>query len=214
MKLLSVRLARALWLMDIGELNPRGKDVFFHLFPALLEEYKFKVYPKAGDDFSQGMKFSGGEFVKEDGTVLAVNVTLFTDGIAADTYSSTTDSDNFLADVLEDLPEMGFAFEPSMVRGKAYTSQLNVSCSNPLSALNPRLNNFASRITSELGGVTAFEFSAIEFWPDQTKAYKPASFSFQKRTGDAPSDNRYWSQAPLPTDKHVELLDDLEAILS
>ncbi|MGA2599475.1 MAG: hypothetical protein ABSH09_21080 [Bryobacteraceae bacterium] len=214
MKLLSVGLARAMWFVDIGELNPSGKDVFVHLFPALLEEYKFKRYPKPGDDLSQGMKFSGGEFVKKDGTVLTVSITLFNDAIAADTYSSTTDSDNFLGVILGGLPDLGFSYDRAMVRRKAYTSQLNVVSSNPLSAINPKLIDLAKRIASGVGGVSLFEFSAIEFWPDQTKTYKPASFSFQKRTGDAPSDNRYWSQAPLPTDKHLELLDELEAILS
>src|SRR5882724_7314319 len=96
MKLLSVGLARALWFIDINELNPGGKDIYTHLFPSFVEDYKFKTFPKQGDNLSDGMKFTLGEWVKDDGTVLTVNVTVFSDGIAADTFSSTKDSEDLL----------------------------------------------------------------------------------------------------------------------
>src|SRR5258708_4580765 len=109
MKLMSVVLARALWFLDVNELNPGGKDAYIHLFPALLEDYKFKTVPKPGDDFKDGMKFMHGEYVNEDGDVLVINVTIYHDGIAADTYSSTKDSEKFLEEALGALPERGFA---------------------------------------------------------------------------------------------------------
>jgi hypothetical protein len=213
MKLLSVGLARALWFLDVNDLNPGGKDIYTHLFPALLEDYKFKTYPKAGDDLSQGMKLMNGEFVKKDGTVLVVNCTVFNDGIAVDTFSSTADSEELLEEVLTGLPDLGFAYEPEMVRRKAYVSQVNVKCSKALYALNPRLADFAERISSAVSG-TVFTFSAVEFWPDQTLVIKPANFSFQRKIGDPQDSDRYWSQAALPTDKHLELLEEFEALLS
>jgi hypothetical protein len=82
-----------------------------------------------------------------------------------------------------------------------------------MSLLNPKLDDFAARIASSLGGNPAFGFASIEFWPDQTQSYKPSTFSFQRRAGDPFGDNRYWSQAPLPTDEHLKLLNDFEAIL-
>ena len=214
MRLLSVALARSFWLLDLNEVNPGGKDMWVHLFPALFEDYKFKTCPKPGDDFTQGMKFMSGEFVKEDGTVLALNVTIYSDGIAADTYSSTKDSDEVLTTTLESLPELGFSYDPEMIRRKVYLSQLNVKCSRPLSALNPRLAEFAGRVSSSGGDGIAFDVAAIELWPDQTRTIKPANFSFQRKIGEPLDSDRYWSQPPLPTDKHLELLNELEAILS
>jgi hypothetical protein len=152
--------------------------------------------------------------VKEDGTVIAVRLTIYSDGIAADTFSSTTDSEEFLTAALENLPEIGFAYDPAMVRRRAYLSQLNVMCSKPLSALNPKLNDFGARLSSSIEGNLEFAFAGIEFWPDQTKVFKPSTFSFQRRIGDPFSDSRYWSQAPVPTGRHLELLQELEAILS
>ena len=213
MKLLSVGLARALWFMDTNELNPGGKDIFTHLFPSLLEDYKFKTYPKQGDDLGEGMKFTLGEWVRDDGTVLPLSVTIFKDGIAADTWSSTKDSEEFLEAVLGELPELGFAYDPEMVRRKAYASQLNVKCTKQLHSLNPGLVEFAGRVSSAVGG-TVFDVVAIELWPDQTQAFKPVNFSFQRKIGEPLDSDRYWSQAAVPTDTHLELLEHLEALLS
>jgi hypothetical protein len=213
MKLLSVGLARSLWFIDLSELNPGGKDIFTEVVPTLIEDYKFKVYPKPDGDFKEGMKFTNGVFTNRKGDTLGgATLTVWTDGIAADTYSSTKDSDEFLEEALGILPEIGFVYDPAMVRRKAYLSQLNVRCSKDLNILNPKLADFAGKISSV--AQIPFGISAIEFWPDQTQLLKPANFSFQKKIGEPPSGDRYWSQAGMPTDKHVELLEELEAILS
>jgi len=212
MKVLSVGLARALWVLDISEINPAGKDIFSHLVPALVEDYKFKSYPKQGEDFSKGIRFVNGEYVKDDGTVLMVNATIFSDGLAAETYSSTKDSEDFLLEVLSDLPDLGFIWDLNMVRRKIYVSQLNVRCNGSLNSLNPALGEFAGQISAANG--TEFGFAAIEFWPNQALAIKPVSFSFQRKAGEPLDSDRYWSQAPLPTEKHIQLLERLEALFS
>lgn len=214
MKLISVQLARSIWHLDATEINPRGKNIFKDLVPTLIQQYEFKGQPQEGGVFKEGIKFTQGTFTNSDGDPAAVELTIWSDGVGADTYSSTKDSDEFLNEVCDVLPEIGYVFDPVMIRRKAYNSHVVVRCSKPLASLNPKLEEFSKRISSEIGGATIFGFAGIEFWPDQTQVLKPAPFSFQKRTGDAFSDNRYWSQAPLPTDKHLELLDELETLLS
>jgi hypothetical protein len=213
MKLLSVGLAKAFWYMDVNELNPNGLDLFTHLFPSFVEDYKFKGYPVAGQDFKDGMKFTSGEFVKEDDTVIGLNVTVYTNGVTADTFSSTKDSEDFLREALDGLPQLGFAFDEEMIQRRAYNSQLTVKFSGRLEHLNPRLLEFANILSAASGGIT-FNASAIEFWSDQTILNKPVNFSFQRKSGDPSNGDRYWSQAGVPTDVHLKLLEELEAILS
>jgi len=211
--LLSVGLARAFWFMDVNELNPNGRDLFTHLFPSFVDDYKFKGYPVAGQDFKDGMKFTGGEFEKEDGTVIGFNVTIYTNGISADTFSSTNDSDAFLKEALDELPQLGFAFDEDMIQRKEYNSQITVKFSGSLEHLNPGLLEFANMLSSASGGIK-FDTCAFELWPDQTILNKPVNFSFQRKSGDPSSSDRYWSQACVPTDVHLKLLEKLEAILS
>jgi hypothetical protein len=100
-----------------------------------------------------------------------------------------------------------------MVRRKVFVSQLNVRCSKPLSVLNPKLTEFAGDLSSAVG-IGTFDIAAIEFWPDQTQVFKPVNFSFQRKAGEPANSDRYWSQAALSTDKHLEILDKLESLLA
>lgn len=212
MKLLSVSLARVVWFLDTNELNPGGKDMFTHLIPALCDDYKFKGYPTRADDLSKGMRFTLGEFVKNDDTALAVNATIFSDSVTAETFSSTQDSEDFLDNVMNELPDLGFYYDPEMISRKTYVSQVVVRCTKRIASLNPALAEFARHVSSAVGEGD-FETAAIELWPDQSRAFKPSSFSFQRKTGEPSNSNRYWSQAALQTDKHLELLEELERTL-
>lgn len=214
MKLLSVPLARTVWTFDVAEINPRGKNIFSDLIPELIARYDFKNAPEEGGDFSKGMAFTLGTFANRNHDHVQVGLTIWSDGIAADAYSSTDDSDEFLEAAIKVLPELGYYFDPAMVRYKAHNSQVIVKCQNNLSALNPRLEGFIKRLSASVDPQLVFECSAIEFWPDQTRTPRPANFSFQRKNGTAFADNRYWSQAGMPTQKHLELLEELEAMLS
>jgi hypothetical protein len=213
MKLLTVQLARTVWTFDVSETNPRGKNIFWDLVPALIERFEFKKYPKEGGDFSKGMIFTQGSFTNRNDDEIQAALTIWSDGIAADTYSTTADSDEFLDQVVKLLPEVGYKFEPEMIQRKAHLSQLFVRCERHLSGLNPRLAEFARKLSGVSGG-EPIEPAAIEFWTDQAQTQRTANFSFQRKSGAAFVDNRYWSQAGLSTDKHLEMLEELEAILA
>jgi hypothetical protein len=213
MKLLSVKLARSIWHLDTAELNPRGKNVFNDLIPGLVAEHYFKEYPKEGDDFKEGMQFKNGIFRNRAGDEVVVSGTLWADGIAADTCSSTKDSDEFIERALGLIQTLGYSYHPSMIRRRGYLSQLYVRCEKQLDTLNPRLRDLGNRISSAIGVQSQYGFAAIEFWPDQTKSFKPAVFSFQKQSGEDLSGDRYWAQASMQTDKHLEILNDMESLL-
>ena len=212
MKLLSVPLARIVWSFDVSEINPRGKNIFSDLVPTLIEAYGFKKYPEEGGDFSKGMVFGLGTFTNHNNDEVQVGLTVWSDGIAADTYSNTNDSDEFMEGLIEILPQEGYVFERVMIQRKAYNSHVIVRCEKHLSSLNPRLDEFSKKLSAAINPRLMFEPAGIEFWPNQEA--KVANFSFQRKTGADFSDNRYWSQAALRTDKHLELLQDLENILS
>jgi hypothetical protein len=215
MKLLSVQLARTVIFMDVGEVNQNGRDVFLDLFPALTQAYNFTASPKRGDDFKDGMKFTGGSFVNSKLRTVLVSLTVWNDGVGVDTYSSTTDSDEFAEQVFAMLPDLGYTYDQSIIRRRAHLSQLFVRTPKKLSTINPKLAAFAQRLREEAGaqGKPTFDLAAIEFWPDQTLNRKPGNFSFQKRTGDGWDEDRYWSQAGVATDRHLELLNEFEAML-
>ena len=63
MKLLSVALARSVWLVYLSDLNPRGRNLYPLISSFLLDTYRFQKYPKTADDLDEtkGIIFNNGE---------------------------------------------------------------------------------------------------------------------------------------------------------
>jgi len=219
MKLLSVNLARSVWFGNIAEFNPTGLNLYPMLIRILVDTYKFKKYPSDKEvlDEKSGVKFEYGEFISKDGNAIIVNLTIFLDGIWADTRSSTNDSDAFLTEILTRFAEdFKLPHYKQIITRIGYASQLHVSTDKSLKLINPKLNAISKYLTdSVLGfGEVTFEIGGISFWPEQANVNKPFNFNFERVLNVPFSENKYFSAAPLQTDKHLELLDRLEMILS
>lgn len=213
MKLLSVGLARSIWLCPIFELNPRGKSLY-PVIPLLVDSYKFKKFPSQTDipDYTKGIKFEDGEFRNDQGNIILLTFTVHNDGFVVDTRSSTKDSDAFLVEILTrfskdfDLPNY-----EQIIRKKVYLSNLYISTDKSLEILNPRLKEISKYLSDNFSS-HPFEAGGISFWPDQPTNL--AKFIFERVVNDPFAGKKYYSSAGLQTEKHLELLDKLENILS
>ncbi len=218
MKLLSVNLARTILLGPMSDLNPRGASLDSILFPFLVNTYKFKKVPSLKEipDLSKGIKFELGDFDIGADHPIAVNLTLYNDGVIADTGSSTNHTDAFLEDMYTKFSEL-FKMPPreSIIRRRAYLSQLFISTDKSLEMINPRLKLISKYLSESVEeGNNVFQFGGISFWADQVNKVNPAPFTFERAINFPFPENRYYSAGPLSTDKHLELLDKLESILS
>ncbi len=221
MKVISVDIARTVWLFPLTELNPTGKGMT-EVFHAFADRYRFKIFPKHHLDFDKenALTFDGGEFKNAEGVVVSVKFRLYNDGVVAECWSSTRDSDDLVNQTMEWLKTAhGLSLPPDRVARVLYVSQLIVTTDRHLATLNPKLEAFADLVSQKVAGArgdgTGYNVGGVIFWPDDTtKANAPGPFRFENKVGSLPSERRYFTQAPLPTDAHLELLDKLEAILS
>lgn len=212
MRLQAVGLARSIWLFPIADWNPRGRSMI-PVFLALVEQYKFLKYPSLNEiDWQKGLKFEDGVFKTNAGEELAATLTIYPDGVTADTRSSTIDSDEFLDKTLNWLAE-DFNYAPylNVLRKKIYSSELYVKMEQPVSGINPELPQFMNRISSSLpDGRTPFRVG-INFTTDSTNPGTPLIFRLEPAAGFPFSENRYYSHAPLETNAHISLLGEFEA---
>jgi hypothetical protein len=221
MELLSVVRARALWFVDVYEINPRGINLITTFIPALVLRYGFTKFPddiaSANINNQGGLQFSGGKYLNPDGVDVELSFTIFKDALTAETRSSTKDSESFLEDMLSWATEtFNLVYKPRMVWKKGYVSEITVRLEPPLSTFNDRLRQFAARISSLVSTpeeTVPYEFSGLLFSPEVLVGLRPSAFQLE-RVMDVPfSENKYTSQAPLHTDTHLELLNELEQIL-
>lgn len=214
MEILSVLRARSIWLLDLNDLNPRGKALGSELIDWLKSAYHFEKIPSSPTDFEQDTKalyFGGGEFQVREEIFIAVELRIYNDGLVADTRSSTEDTDLFLTDVLETAAkEFSLPYKTDVIRKKLYLSELAVRTDKSLAVLNPKLAEFAE----ELSAITRspVEFSGIGFWSESEPA--KSAFRFERKWASEFAENRYYSRAPLSTVKHHAMLDRLEALIA
>jgi len=214
MKLLSVILARSVWLGNLLDLNPRGKSLF-SVLPILHESYKFRKLPLAEEmiDPSKGVKFIDGDFQTKDGELIEVSLTIYNDGLVAETRSSTRDTDDFLAELLERICEIfNLPDHNYVIKEKLYLSQLFVTTDKSLELINPKLRN----ISKYLSGICScpYELGGLSFWADQTSKKPNPQFTFERAANVPFSEKRYFTSAGIHTDEHLDLLDKFEKALS
>jgi hypothetical protein len=232
MKLIHVKQARSVWLFDIQDLNPKGKDVWEDLVEWIKDTYTFAVAPDLEkalpppnkDGIStlspSGLTFQRGRYqAREDSFIEIISLTVYNDGIVIDTTSSTQEADQFAADLLSRASkEFVLAYEPEMIRKHLYVSILIVRADVSLNAFNPKLAVFAERISEALGNgassTSKLQFAGLGFWSEPSDNGVHKTFSFMPQAGKTFAEHRFYSEAPLKTEDHLRLLEELELILA
>jgi hypothetical protein len=231
MKIKSVK-ARSIWLFDLQDLNPSGKDIAEDLFDWIKEAYGFSVSPDlrtllpvarnnpTGTDaqtLSAGAVFEKGHFrTREEAFIEISKLTLFNDGIVIDTPSSTTEGDRFAQDLLESAArEFSLTYDEETVRKCIYLSELVVRSDISLDLVNARLAAFATRISEAFSEdpKPQVRIAGLQFWSEPNEAGKHRLFTLERQAGKAFAERRYFSQAPFQTEEHFKLLQELEQIM-
>ncbi len=218
MKVLSVEQARTLWLFPLKELNPTGKAVEKNLLGGIGHRYGFTVVPTpldivASREKNDPLKYLHGGFTFGDKS-LTVDLLLYHDGIVVDTRSSTSDSDAFVDDLLTwAVNEFGLNQHQGIYKTKRYLSHLWVSFDRSLQLINPKLSGFAKSLNEVADGNATFELASLGFWPNPQGPAQLANFTLERSAKDPFASNRYFSGAPLQTDDHLRLLNELEKAL-
>ncbi|HEY0704252.1 MAG TPA: hypothetical protein VGD60_15885 [Candidatus Acidoferrales bacterium] len=216
MQVLAVILARALVFVDSFELNPKGAAFFPEVARSLVETCGFMKFPQKIEDFDEqkGVEFSTGKW----GGVTIETLKIYRNGIMLDTRVSTDESKRIIGEALEWASStFGVVYNPKMISRTGYVSNLIFQTDVPI--LGPDkspASHLANRVHSsftELTGDTIAWAPTILTLNSDTLPRKPlhAPFTIQRRADATFAENKYYSEAPLPTRTHIELLNEFEA---
>jgi hypothetical protein len=221
-KLLSISNAKAIWLFPTQDLNPKGIAVP-ELMSAVRDRYKFHTMPTPAQfhEFQtkkSGIPFSGGSFKSSDGLV-EVSVTYFADGIMAESRAGTEVGDEFIADFLAWIKTDYSMIDPDTLKiRRIYTNEVYVEMNHPLALMNPKLNNIAERFADAASWPIphGVEVTGIAFGANPVATTNPPLPALKiERDANAPfENNRYFSVAPLQTQKHLVLLAEFEEAMA
>ena len=202
-------LARSVWLFDLNEINPLGVALG-PVHTALRERYQFLQYPSRPEDFAKTeITYQQGEF-----SGIGVNLFMYSDGLIADTRTSTETSDAFLNDLLTWAQDtFKFRYEQQLIKKKAYDSQVVFNSDVTILKALGRLEEFAKTLENlEPDRATSpQDVVAIAFRNEKDTA-RP-SFTFERRDNTPFSENKYFSRAALSTKEHLHLIEEFEQLM-
>jgi hypothetical protein len=223
MKLLNIKAARSVWLFDLQDLNPRGKDIMDDLVDWIKDAYNFKTAPDVSSAIQavstgaapQTFAFKGGHFQVREEIFIEVSLEIYNDGLVAQTQSSTHDTDFFLEDLLTSAAKaFGLDYHPSIIREKLYVSEVHVKSEVGLEKLNPYLTTFEQKLQAVIPRCGSFRAAGLTFWTEPNASGRHLIFALERQLGKSFAEQRYFSTAPLHTDEHLALLNELEQTLS
>jgi hypothetical protein len=216
MKVLAVTKARSLAFLEIDELNRNGTVRFFDCVAAIVERYQFIAFPQKTEDFDiegKGIKFESGKA----GDLTIDSLTIFNRAILVDTFSTTDDSKRIILDMLEWGKEvLGLTYSSEQITRWGHISDLVFSTDFPLLAtFSSPLEKLAlktSEFTSMTFGGLPYQAMSLSIGHDPSvRKNAIASLVIQHRADTKFEENRYFSEAPLPTNLHIKYLDEFEA---
>jgi len=200
------------------DLNPRGAVFYPDLTKALVARYNFQKFPQKIEDFdeSKGITFGAGRL----GDTVIEQLIIYTYGIVLDTRISTQESRRLLEEAFEwGSKELGLMYKPGMVKRWQYASHVTFRSSAQMTSAGPAVKRLAASVATSVADTMAenlkYDLAILSIDYDQLARKHPLGrFSIQRRENTPFSENKYFSDAPLPTDVHVRLLEQFEKDLS
>lgn len=218
MNLCSIKLARSIWLVPVADFNPRGR-YFYNVISAMLNRYSFAQVPTLEEAVKDPdhLAFVQGSFQNRNSESIAVSLIVHKDGFVVDTGSSTQDCDDFMGELLDWLrDEFGFEDHAALTIKKVYVSELYFNMHGYRHMVNPVMEQFLQRLPSQIvgHGDVVLEVNGIAFGADPGGHSKPVPFRIERAENIPSSENRYYSVGPFQTETHLNLLQELESLLS
>jgi hypothetical protein len=215
LKLSAIIQARALAFIELYDLDPRGRTFFPETIKQIQQRYGFLQVPKVGEiEEQKGIELKTGKSGNKVIDVLKIFPNLF----VLETHSNTTDSKQILEEMFEwGKQELGLTYNPSMVRHWGYVSILSfysdsnliALANNPAAKLAAKMSNAVSEIWGE---PILFESRGLSIGHDPlARKNAIASLLITPRMEIPYKENKFYSEAPLPTDMHIKFLEEFEA---
>jgi hypothetical protein len=213
----AVILARCIAFVETYDLSPQGRVFYPDLTKELVARYQFQKFPKDISEYDEqkGIEYQTGR----RGEDVIWSLKIFNTGIAVDTRVNTKVSREIIEEaLLWGKEKFGLSYEPGMISRFAYVSQVTFYSDLTLDALNPAVKRLGERVSSAVSEIfkDKINYQATQLWiqHDQLKRKNAiAGFTILPRVESPLEERKYFSEAPLSTDLHWELLEEFEAAL-
>jgi hypothetical protein len=204
--------AQAWWIALADEIRPVDGLDTGAFFPAIQSAFNIPVLP-LGPKPGGGVEFENGAIRDGVNSVVISKIAIYGDGVSIHVPSNTTNAEIVLQKLLEVARSFGVR-NPITPPVHYYLSAVVADFDVSLDRFFPQW--LLEKVSAAIGVEGDAEFFGMNINFDRTKigqrlrAINPTLFNVHRRI-ETPYDlNRYFSQANMTTEKHIEILSDLE----
>jgi hypothetical protein len=213
LQLSAVILARVLGFVESFDLG-QGKIFFPEIVPEIVKRYHFQKFPTSLEEFdeSKGVEFLEGK----SGNKVIQKFVIWNTLLVLETRSNTSDSKQILEEMLVwGAENFGLNYKPGMIKRFAYVSNLTFHSDAPILTVSSALSKLAVKTSALITEIwqepVTYEPLSLAVGHDPLSRKNPiATFTIQRRVEAKFSENKYFSESPLPTDEHWKLLVEYE----
>ncbi len=210
------QVGRVVLLTSADEFTTGGRS-FVDLSKAIADRCGFAKFPKTLEEWQAP---NGAEFLfgRWDGIEIP-KLVIYARGVSLDTKFSTDESDRILGEMLgwaAETLKVGYRSRP--IHRRLYQSEIVFISDMSLNATNPVLSlasDILSRSVSEQWKqMFSYEVVGLSVGIDESNVkFSPGLFRLERRQSVPFGDKAYYSLAPVQTEQHKVLLQQIETAL-
>lgn len=214
MRKAAVILARAIGFVETADLLSGTKQSIPDAVALIAEHYSFEKFPQTREERTskEGLLFYDG-FSK----LGPINkLTIFNNGIVLDTNIDTSTSLAMIEEMLEwGRTELHLNYHPGMLKRTGYLSDLSFFSDPRILTPHVALTNLAKATSDAVSGIwqesVQYAGLTVQVGLDPlTRKFPISPFIITRRAEEPFSENKFFSEAPLPTDLHWAFLEQYE----
>lgn len=210
----AVILARVLAFVEYADLMSGITVPAVELVQKIAAKFKFMNFPKTLEEFNiaKGVEFHEGY---ADGCPIQ-KLTIWSNIIVLETRVNTSVSQSLIEEMLSwAKEEFGINYSSNSIKRYGYISDVSFYSNAPILEVNPAVRELAAKCSSVLTGIwqepIVYEPFTVRVGHDPSARKNPiAPFMIEHRAETRFAENKYFSEAPLPTDIHWQLLEEYE----
>lgn len=218
MKIISQESCRVTILFPLEEIIPLDGVNGPEVIAKIQQRYEFLKVPDPAMTREEankiGYKFGTGQIPLKGRKSVVVEFAIYTDGIVADAKNSEI-AETFLRDVMKFM-RSEFEFREFTTEPKThFWNQLVVEFEKPLNGLFPSISKISEAICRHLGTEMTMNLARFDLQLEErvTKDSPPPKFILERRIGAPFKNERYYSSAPIRTESHVAVLEEIERLI-
>jgi hypothetical protein len=206
---------------SIEEYQPPQGSVPSDVIELVRSTYQFQAFPvlSPGVQLQPPFQFVGGQFAGTDSPFAIQSLIMMPEGDIVSALT-TDQADIVLSDLMRLLDEnLGYRLRGSRYV-KSYASNLVVEFDDGLENYINVLSEIAGEINAERPGKTPYNIKRLAFGmpdilnqaPDMLVMVENIEFLIERRANRPFEENRYYCSAPLPTERHIAVLERIDTI--